>query len=301
MTTRDRAGNSPGYRRRAPRGDQVSVKCLSGRMWVSHGSIRFGGRRTRSDIIPDGLNVGVMLSGNMEYWLDNQSPVTLAGPCLFILASRDTFSGNHVIPAETDIRYANVQINSSFAQQEFGIDFNRLAPGLWPKGRETPLFLHQPAARSLQSLAAQILACPLEGAVGDIYLAGKALEMVALATQPLLEQRVSESERLSSIEVEKLHAARQILMQEFQDPPSLDGLAKRVGLNVKKLTGGFRLLFGTTVFAFLQEHRLEQAYQMLASGEITVSEAAYRVGYSAAHFSTVFQRRFGFPPRGLRG
>ena len=289
------------YPRRLSPQDQVSIQCLSGNMSVSHGSMRFGSRQTRSEVIPDGLNIGVMLSGNMEYRLNNQGPVTLAGPCLFILASRDTFSGNHVIPAKTDIRYANVQIDAGFAQQEFGIDFNRLAPGLWPKGRGAPLFLHQPATRPLQSLAAQILTCPLKGTVGDIYLAGKALEMVAVATSPYLERRHVESRRLSSAEVEKLHAARQVLMQELQSPPSLEGLAKRVGLNVKKLTGGFRVLFGTTVFAFLQEHRLEQAYQMLASGEITVSEAAYRVGYSAAHFSTVFQRRFGFPPRGLRG
>lgn len=44
-----------------------------------------------------------------------------------------------------------------------------------------------------------------------------------------------------------------------QTPPSLEELAQQVGLDVRKLSGGFRRVYGSTVFGFLQEYRLEQA------------------------------------------
>ncbi|WP_458757645.1 AraC family transcriptional regulator [Afipia sp. TerB] len=39
---------------------------------------------------------------------------------------------------------------------------------------------------------------------------------------------------------------------------------------------------------------------MLANGQVTVSEAAYRVGYSPAHFATIFRQRFNVSPSKLR-
>jgi AraC family transcriptional activator of pyochelin receptor len=39
---------------------------------------------------------------------------------------------------------------------------------------------------------------------------------------------------------------------------------------------------------------------MIASGEASVAVAAFRVGYSPAHFSSAFRKRFGIPPSALR-
>jgi AraC family transcriptional activator of pyochelin receptor len=86
----------------------------------------------------------------------------------------------------------------------------------------------------------------------------------------------------------------------MQKPPSLEGLAQQVGLNVRKFSDGFRRVYGSTVFGFLQEYRLEQAYKLISSGEMSVSEAAYHVGYGAAHFATIFRKRFGISPSSLR-
>ncbi|WP_274611825.1 AraC family transcriptional regulator [Rahnella inusitata] len=34
---------------------------------------------------------------------------------------------------------------------------------------------------------------------------------------------------------------------------------------------------------------------------MSVSTAAYHVGYTPAHFSVVFRKKFGFSPKSLRG
>ncbi|MGO4815974.1 helix-turn-helix domain-containing protein, partial [Cupriavidus sp. 2MCAB6] len=50
----------------------------------------------------------------------------------------------------------------------------------------------------------------------------------------------------------------------------------------------------------LQAHRLQQAYDLIRSGEKSVAEAAYHVGYNPAHFSGIFRKRFGILPSTLR-
>ena len=100
--------------------------------------------------------------------------------------------------------------------------------------------------------------------------------------------------------MKRVHAAYHRLVSALESPPSLSELGREVGLSTSKLTIGFRRAFGTTVFGILQEHRLQQAHRFLTSGKMTVSEAAYRVGYTPAHFATIFRQRFGVSPSKLR-
>ncbi|WP_373745158.1 helix-turn-helix transcriptional regulator, partial [Achromobacter insuavis] len=74
---------------------------------------------------------------------------------------------------------------------------------------------------------------------------------------------------------------------------------RRAGINVNKLTTGFRQLFGCSVYAFVREQRMAQAHALLAAGAMSVSEAAYACGYTDSHFSKAFQRRYGVLPSAL--
>jgi AraC family transcriptional regulator, transcriptional activator of the genes for pyochelin and ferripyochelin receptors len=59
-------------------------------------------------------------------------------------------------------------------------------------------------------------------------------------------------------------------------------------VNERKLKQGFRQIFGTTVFGYLHDHRMEQAKQMLAEQKLSVAEVAHAVGYShLSHFASV--------------
>jgi AraC-like DNA-binding protein len=84
----------------------------------------------------------------------------------------------------------------------------------------------------------------------------------------------------------------------LNDPPSLAILARQVGLNECSLKRGFRQAFGTTVFGYLHNYRLEQAKQMLESGTWKVGEAAKIVGYKdLTAFGRAFRQKFGILPR----
>jgi AraC-like DNA-binding protein len=87
------------------------------------------------------------------------------------------------------------------------------------------------------------------------------------------------------------------LVRNLENPPSLFGLARQVGLNDTKLKRGFRQVFGTTAFGCLHAHRMEQGRQLLAKGKMNVTEVAYKIGYSSrTYFSRAFTKHFGLNP-----
>jgi AraC-like DNA-binding protein len=132
-----------------------------------------------------------------------------------------------------------------------------------------------------------------------MYLEGKSLEIMALQLTQLVfgENRSVKPPTLRPADVECIHEARDILVRNLENPPSLLGLARQVGLNDTKLKRGFRQVFGATVFGYLQSKRMERGRQLLAEGKINVTEVAYEVGYSSrAHFSRAFTKQFGLNP-----
>jgi len=155
----------------------------------------------------------------------------------------------------------------------------------------------------LQQTLCNILSCPYQGTVKRIYLESKVLELLALQFHQLAEIPNSASPHLNlrPADMERLHLAREILQQQFDAPPSLFTLARQVGLNDCKLKQGFRQLFGTTVFGYLQRYRIEQAEELLRDRDQSIADIAHRVGYaSPSQFCHAFKRHLGITPSAYR-
>ena len=83
--------------------------------------------------------------------------------------------------------------------------------------------------------------------------------------------------------------------------PKLGALARRFGVSVLHLNQGFMQEFGQSVYGWVTEYRLEQAYQALRQGSMPIKVLSHRLGYSHPnHFSYAFKRRFGCTPGSLR-
>ena len=59
-------------------------------------------------------------------------------------------------------------------------------------------------------------------------------------------------------DVKSIHEAKNILLKTLDHPPSLIHLARKAGINHYKLKIGFKEVFGTTVFGFVRQQRLEK-------------------------------------------
>ncbi|MFC1834567.1 helix-turn-helix transcriptional regulator, partial [Thermodesulfobacteriota bacterium] len=154
---------------------------------------------------------------------------------------------------------------------------------------------------ALECAAHQVLQCPMVGSARRLFLEGKALEMLSYQLQYISDTGHSKYVPPDSTELECLQNARSILEKEYPDPPSLFGLARRVGLNDFKLKRGFREAFGTTVFSYVRELRMDKARSLLEQGELSVTEVALETGYSSlGHFAAAFRKRFGILPSQCR-
>ncbi|MEM8613062.1 MAG: AraC family transcriptional regulator [Cyanobacteria bacterium P01_H01_bin.105] len=163
-----------------------------------------------------------------------------------------------------------------------------------------PLSFIQEISHTTFQAAEQILNCPYQGVTRQLYLESRALELIALQL-PLNSSKgrvASSNYILKADDVDRIHYAREILLSNLENPPSLLELAQRVGLNDYKLKRGFRQVFGTTAFGCLYHHRMERARRLLETNYSTVTEVAQAVGYtSATSFSAAFKKKFGMPPR----
>lgn len=78
---------------------------------------------------------------------------------------------------------------------------------------------------------------------------------------------------------------------------SVEELSKKVGMSRAQLHRKLIALTGKSASRFVRNYRLEHAYQLLEKKVGTVSEIAYRVGYSSpAYFTKCFTEDFGISP-----
>ena len=162
--------------------------------------------------------------------------------------------------------------------------------------------IHNPCCRitlDMYRILAEISDCPFHGELRTIYLQAKAMELLVLQCVQLEEKKYSTCGelKLSGNDLSKLHAARDIITENIQHPPSLMELARMVGINDFKLKAGFKIEFSNTVFGYLNNLRLDMAKKDLLQKNKSLTEIAYDTGYSSlSHFSNAFKKRYGVSP-----
>ena len=146
-----------------------------------------------------------------------------------------------------------------------------------------------------QQILQQIFQCPFQGLTQQIYLEAKVLELLALQLEQL--NISTPINTLPTDDIDRIYHARDILIRNVTKPPSLAELARQVQLNERKLKQGFHQVFNTTVFGYLYNYRMEQAQQLLQTGQLNIQQTARRVGYaSRSSFVAAFKKKFQVPP-----
>lgn len=95
----------------------------------------------------------------------------------------------------------------------------------------------------------------------------------------------------------RLCRARDLLAAEYQSQILLSAAAREACLSPFHFHRLFRSTFGETPHDFLTRRRMDRARHLLASGEMTVTEVCFEVGYSSlGSFSSKFQSLIGRTP-----
>lgn len=157
---------------------------------------------------------------------------------------------------------------------------------------------------SMAVVISQILQAKVHPSMRNLYLKGKVFELLSLFFNVTEEDAAAEQcpFLLDEENVRRIRQAKTILLDRMTDPPTLESLSTEVGLNIKKLKEGFKQLYGDTVYAYLLDHKMEEARRMLEERQHNVNEVGLKLGYStASHFIAAFKKKYGTTPKKYLG
>lgn len=133
----------------------------------------------------------------------------------------------------------------------------------------------------------------------NLYYMGKAFELLSFYFD-----RSNETDQancpflLDENNVQKIRQAKKIVIDNMIDPPGLKEISRRIGLNEYQLKVGFKNIYGSSVFQFLNDYKMEYARKLLDDRAHKVNEVSEEVGYSnPSHFIAAFKRKYGITPK----
>jgi AraC family transcriptional regulator, transcriptional activator of the genes for pyochelin and ferripyochelin receptors len=145
----------------------------------------------------------------------------------------------------------------------------------------------------------QIINYNLNESIKDLYIKGKAFELLSLYFNRNEETNIEQCPFLvDETNVIKIRNAKEIIISRMAEPPTLQELSEEIGLSLKKLKEGFKQIYGVTVYGFLFDYKMEVARKLLKSGAYNVNEVGLKVGYStSSHFIAAFKKKYGTTPK----
>lgn len=97
-----------------------------------------------------------------------------------------------------------------------------------------------------------------------------------------------------------LSRAVDYIQDQLEKELTVSGIAEAVSLSPYYFTRLFKEATGKSPHQFVIEARVSKARHLLETGNITISEAAYQVGFvDQSHLTRHFKRVFGLPPKAL--
>ena len=145
----------------------------------------------------------------------------------------------------------------------------------------------------------QLISYNLNFSMKKLYFKGKVFELLSLYFNRDEEGMNEQCPFLADeTNVIKIRKAKDIIISRMAEPPTLQELADEIGLSLKKLKEGFKIVYGETVFGFLFDYKMEVARKLLETGNHNVNEVGLKVGYStSSHFIAAFKKKYGTTPK----
>lgn len=149
------------------------------------------------------------------------------------------------------------------------------------------------------AIVQQILNCEYEGLMRNCFVEAKSRELLVKGLQLTSMQFIDPEkiEKLEKVKMDKITLARDLLVKDLVNAPTIEELARMVGLNRQRLKTDFKMLYRKTIYQYLREKRLSTARKLLLNRNISIQEVAGMVGYeNPSHFSRRFKEQFGMLP-----
>lgn len=169
---------------------------------------------------------------------------------------------------------------------------------LKPENVNRKFYDEREISNTLRLVLNQLFSMNLSDNTKRIYFQGKVLEILSLYfsnRQPDMESCPFLNDEAV---VRKIKHAKEHLLKNLDASPSLKELSKFAGLNEFQLKAGFKEIYGSTVFGYLLDHKMDHARVLLDTKKYKVNEVSSQVGYTnTSHFIAAFKKKFGVTPK----
>jgi AraC-like DNA-binding protein len=153
------------------------------------------------------------------------------------------------------------------------------------------------ADAAILSVVDNILECPYQGHLGEIYIGHLCVELLLLALVKITTATPTMSGLIVEEDTKRVYRAKELLLQDMGHDMSLASLAEQMGISVYKLNHGFKSVYGIGAAEYLMEARMKKAHHALAETEAPIAVIARECGYSHPHaFALTFKKYFGYTP-----
>ena len=235
---------------------------------------------------------GILQDGDLDI---NLGPDKIA---IYILHKERIRALRH---ANTAHRFFTLEISPSFLQKHFANQLNLLKPTIRnfvTEQAKTPPWLEiLPLPASLLALRVQFVEPPVPQPAQETWYLGRVLEILSLTLFPQEDPDELYSQKHQRTNREYAERARFLIERDLENPPSLDMLAIEIGCSKFNLSRIFAQETGASIPKFLRMKRIEKAAELIRTGKMNVSQAAFTVGYSSlSAFNRAFVEQMGCFP-----
>ena len=145
----------------------------------------------------------------------------------------------------------------------------------------------------------QIIKNDMDNSTRSLLYRAKIYELFSLIFKKTKEIDLDQCPFLNNDEnLKKIAKAKDVILKDIKNPPSLIELSKTIDLSLKNLKKGFKEIYGKPVYKYLFDFKMERAKQLLSNGNLNVNEVSYDLGYSSSsHFIAAFKKKYGITPR----
>jgi AraC-like DNA-binding protein len=211
----------------------------------------------------------------------------------------NVFSNTEEIPANTVVKAVKVFFSEAWLKKYLGLGDN--VDGLQKYvSLKTACFDIEPLDAEYLRLMDELWNVKKDDPLQNVFLQNRVTLMIERFFLRLAEKmkKFEGKPGKSEDEIQQLMKVESLLVNAAgQTPPTIEELSKLVGMSATKLKKSFKEMYGSGIYTYYQNMRLQKAKELLLSGKYSVKETAETVGFNnTANFSTAFKKHFNTLP-----
>ncbi|MBS2211972.1 helix-turn-helix transcriptional regulator [Carboxylicivirga mesophila] len=215
-------------------------------------------------------------------------------------SAKGIFFYNGLFPLSAEFP-ANTPYKSIVLKFEKGA-LKQLIPEVWPLintmyNSSEGLAYHIMPPREVSLLVDDILHYHKGGFASKALIKARALEVLAITMKTIEQMDDDELNGLHIDDYNRLMRIKKHLLASLADSINVEAIADEFAISISKLNRDFKALFNMTIYKFYTHAKMDEAYRRLQSGQYSVTEVGYDLGYnSLSKFSEMFKKVKGISP-----